>query len=61
MFFIPIVYFEYGMDFADYVDLTLHEVVSVFVIIAAIGEGIRLKLDLPFLDNEIMNLDRYLL
>ena len=44
MFFIPIVYFEYGMDFADYVDLTLHEVVSVIVIIAAIGEGIRLKL-----------------
>ena len=44
MFFIPIVYFEYGMDFADYVDLTLHEVVSAIVIIAAIGEGIRLKL-----------------
>ena len=44
MFIIPIVYFEYGEQFADSVGMSLDEVVASIVIIAAVGEGIRLKL-----------------
>jgi hypothetical protein len=44
MFIIPILYFEYGEQFADSVGMSLDEVVASIVIIAAVGEGIRLKL-----------------
>ena len=44
MFIIPISYFEYGEDVADKVGMTLDEVVATFVLVAVIGEMIRLKL-----------------
>ncbi len=44
MFIIPILYFEYGEQFADSVGMSLDEIVASIVIIAAVGEGIRLKL-----------------
>jgi len=44
MFIIPILYFEYGERFADSVGMSLDEIVASIVIIAAVGEGIRLKL-----------------
>jgi hypothetical protein len=44
MFIIPIVYFEYGEQFADSVGMSLDEVVATFVIVAVIGEMVRLKL-----------------
>ena len=39
-----VLYFEYGEDVADRVGLTLDEVVATFVLVAVIGEMIRLKL-----------------
>ena len=44
MFIIPVLYFEYGEDVADKVGMTLDEVVATFVLVAVIGEMIRLKL-----------------
>jgi len=44
MCLIPILYFEIGMDVADALSMTLSEVVASFVIVAAVGEAIRLKL-----------------
>ena len=41
---LPILYFEYGESFADYLGISLDEVVAGVVIIAAIGEALRLKL-----------------
>ena len=44
MFIIPVLYFEYGQDFAKKVGMTLDEIVATVVLIAVIGEMIRLKL-----------------
>ena len=44
MFIIPVLYFEYGEDVAEKVGMTLDEVVATFVLVAVIGELIRLKL-----------------
>lgn len=41
---LPFIYFEYGEQFADSVGMSLDEVVASIVIIAVVGEGIRLKL-----------------
>ena len=41
---LPILYFEYGESFADYLGISLDEVVAGVVIVAAIGEALRLKL-----------------
>ena len=49
MFIIPVLYFEYGEDVADRVGLTLDEVVATFVLVAVIGEMIRLKLGLSLI------------
>ena len=44
MFIIPVLYFEYGQDLAKKVGMTLDEIVATVVLIAVIGEMIRLKL-----------------
>ena len=41
---LPFIYFEYGEQFAASVGMSLDEVVASIVIIAVVGEGIRLKL-----------------
>ena len=41
---LPILYFEVGENVADSVGLTLNEIVASFVIIAALGEALRLKM-----------------
>ena len=41
---LPILYFEVGENVADSVGLTLDEIVASFVIIAALGEALRLKM-----------------
>ena len=41
---LPILYFEYGESFADYLGISLDELVAGVVIVAAIGEALRLKL-----------------
>lgn len=42
--FIPLLYFELGNDVADYVSLTLEQVVSVVILIAVFGEALRLRM-----------------
>ena len=42
--FIPVLYFELGNDVADYVSLTLEQVVSVVILIAVFGEALRLRM-----------------
>ncbi len=42
--FIPLLYFEFGNDVADYVSLTLEQVVSVVILIAVFGEALRLRM-----------------
>jgi len=44
MFIIPVLYFEYGETVAEKIGMTLDEVVATFVLVAVIGEMIRLKL-----------------
>jgi hypothetical protein len=44
MFLIPVVFFEFGDSFADYLGYSLEEVVSIVILIAIFGEAIRLKL-----------------
>ena len=44
MFIIPVLYFEYGQDLAKKVGMTLDEIVATVVLIAVIGEMIRLRL-----------------
>ena len=44
MCLLPIMYFELGDNVADAVNLTLDQIVAGVIIIAALGEGLRLKL-----------------
>ena len=44
MSFIPVLFFEFGDDVADKVDLSLSQVVSVVILAAIVGEAVRLKL-----------------
>ena len=44
MSFIPVLFFEFGDDVADKVDLSLSQVVSVVILAAIVGEALRLKL-----------------
>ena len=44
MCIIPFLYFEYGEDIAGFISLSVGQTVSLFVLIAIVGEGIRLKL-----------------
>ena len=44
MFLIPIAYFEFGDAVAEKIDFTLSQLVSAVIIVAIIGETIRLKL-----------------
>ncbi len=41
---LPVIYFEYGDSLADSIGLTLNQAVASIVIVAAIGEALRLKL-----------------
>jgi len=42
--FLPLLYFEFGNDVADYVSLTLEQVVSAVILIAVFGEALRLRM-----------------
>lgn len=44
MSFLPWLYFQYGEDVADFVSLTLDEIVSAFIIVAVLGETLRLRM-----------------
>lgn len=44
MSFIPVLFFEFGDDVAEKVDLSLSQVVSVVILVAIVGEALRLKL-----------------
>ena len=43
MSFIPVLYFQFGEDVADKVSLSLAQVVSVVILVAIVGEALRLK------------------
>lgn len=43
MSFIPVLYFEFGEATADAVSLSLSQLVSVVILVAIMGEGLRLK------------------
>jgi hypothetical protein len=43
MSFIPVLYFEFGESTADAVNLSLAQLVSVVILVAIVGEGLRLK------------------
>ncbi len=43
MFIIPYIYFEFGDEVAERIDYTLPEVVSLVLIVAILGEALRLK------------------
>ena len=49
MSFIPVLFFEFGDDVADKVDLSLSQVVSVVILAAIVGEAVRLKLGVPII------------
>ena len=44
MSFLPFLYFEFGEDVADMVSLTLEQVVSCVILIAIVGESLRLRM-----------------
>lgn len=44
MSFLPWLYFQYGEDVADFVSLTLDEIVSTIIIVAVLGETLRLRM-----------------
>ena len=44
MSFLPFLYFEFGGDVADMVSLTLEQVVSCVILIAIVGESLRLRM-----------------
>ena len=44
MSFLPWLYFQYGEDVADFVSLTLDEIVSSIIIVAVLGETLRLRM-----------------
>ena len=46
MFIIPYIYFEFGEDVAEIIGYTLPEVVSLVIIVAILGEALRLKFGL---------------
>ena len=46
MFIIPYIYFEFGEDVAEIIGYTLPEVVSLVIIVAILGEALRLKVGL---------------
>ena len=43
MSFIPVLYFQFGEDVADKVSLSLAQVVSIVILVAIVGEALRLK------------------
>ena len=43
MSFIPVLYFEFGESTADAANLSLAQLVSVVILVAIVGEGLRLK------------------
>ncbi|MGA0331827.1 MAG: hypothetical protein ACO3NJ_05055 [Candidatus Poseidoniaceae archaeon] len=44
MSFLPLLYFEFGDAFAEAVSLTLEQVVSAIILIAVVGEALRLRM-----------------
>jgi hypothetical protein len=44
MSFIPVLYFEFGEATADAISLSLSQFVSVVILVAIVGEALRLKL-----------------
>ena len=44
MSFLPLLYFEFGEDVAEAVSLTLEQVVSAVILIAVVGEALRLRM-----------------
>ena len=46
MSFLPFLYFEFGEDVADMVSLSLEQVVSCVILLAIIGEALRLRMGL---------------
>jgi len=46
MFIIPFLYFEYGESVSEKLGYTLPEVVSIVIIVAIVGEALRLKFGL---------------
>ena len=44
MSFIPVLYFQFGEDVADAANISLEQLVSVVILVAIIGESLRLKL-----------------
>ena len=44
MSFIPVLYFQFGEDVADLANISLEQLVSVVILVAILGESLRLKL-----------------